>query len=134
MGAVFLATPFCGSNAAAQAQWLVTIKGIMGKQSSNQLVRDLEEKHDFVRQRVQRFAEIANTGSVRLPLHCFFETQKTELPRKFVSQSIAARLSSSYTHKFIGSPLSLTENSLSPSLLPAYTDFHVKDYVLLIPG
>jgi hypothetical protein len=50
-----------------QAQWLATVKGIMGEQSSGQLVRDLEEKHDFVRQRVQKFAEVANADSVRCP-------------------------------------------------------------------
>jgi hypothetical protein len=103
VGAVFLATPFCGSDAAAQAQWVVTVKGIMGEQSSDQLVRDLEEKHDFVRQRVQKFAEIANADSVRLPVHCFFETRKTELLRKLFSQSLAARLSSRHTHKIVGS-------------------------------
>ncbi len=105
MGAVFLATPFWGSDAAAQAQWLVTVKGIMGKQSSDQLVRDLEAKHDFVRERVQKFAEIANADSVRLPAQCFFETKKTELLRKLVSQSLAARLSSRHTYKIVGSLL-----------------------------
>jgi hypothetical protein len=103
VGAVFLATPFCGSVAAAQAQWLVTVKGIIGEQSSGQLIRDLEEKHDFVRQRVQKFAEIANASSVRLPVYCFFETQKTELLRKLLSRSLAARLSSSHTYKIVGS-------------------------------
>jgi hypothetical protein len=111
VGAVFLATPFSGSDAAVQAQWLVTVKGIMGEQSSDQLVRDLEEKHDFVRQRVQKFAEIANAGSVRLPVHCFFETQKTELLRKLLSRSLAARLSSSYTHKIVGSLLSFNNST-----------------------
>ena len=105
MGTVFLATPFCGSDAAAQAQWLVTVKGIMGEQSSDQLVRDLEAKHDFVRQRVQKFAEIANADSVRLPVHCFFETKKTELLRKLLSRSLVAGLSSRYTHKIVGSLL-----------------------------
>jgi hypothetical protein len=87
VGAVFLATPFCGSDAAAQAKWLV---------------RDLEEQHDFVRQRVQKFAEIANAPSVRLPVNCFFETKKTELLRKLLSQNLAARLSSRRTRKIVG--------------------------------
>lgn len=102
MGAVFLATPFCGSDAAAQAKWLVTVKGIVGEQSSDQLVRDLEEKHDFVRERVQKFAEIANAPSVRLPVNCFFETKKTELLRKLLSRNLAATLSFRYTHKIVG--------------------------------
>jgi hypothetical protein len=103
VGAVFLATPFCGSDAAAQAQWLVTVKGIMGEQSSDQLVRDLEKRHDTVRQRVQRFAEIANADSMRLRVHCYFETKKTELLRKLFSQSLAARLSFRRTYKIVGS-------------------------------
>jgi hypothetical protein len=110
VGAVFLATPFCGSDATAQAQWLVTVKGIMGEQSSDRLVRDLEEKHDFVLQRVQKFAEIANANSVRLPIHCFFETKKTELLRKLLSRSLAARLSSGYTYKIVGSLLSFNNS------------------------
>jgi hypothetical protein len=83
----------------------------MGEQSSDQLVRDLEEKHDFVRQRVQKFAEIANAGSVRLAVHFFFETQKTELLRKLLSRSLAARLSSSHTHKIVGSLLSFNNST-----------------------
>jgi hypothetical protein len=75
----------------------------MGEQSSDQLVRDLEEKHDFVRQRVQKFAEIANADSLRLPVHCFFETKKSELLRKLVSKSLTSRLSSRRTHKIVGS-------------------------------
>ncbi|KAM3077881.1 hypothetical protein ACMFMF_004300 [Clarireedia jacksonii] len=101
VGAVFLATPFSGSEAAKQAQWLVAVKGIMGEQSSDQLVRDLEEKHDFVRQRVQNFTEIANAESVRLPVRCFFETKKTELLRKLLTKSLAARLSSRRTYKIL---------------------------------
>lgn len=83
----------------------------MGEQPSDQLVRDLEEKHDFVRQRVQKFAEIANAGSVRLTVHCFFEVQKTELLRKLLSRSLAARLSSSHTRKIVGSPLSFNNST-----------------------
>lgn len=101
VGAVFLATPFRGSDAAAQAQWLVMIKGIMGEQSSDQLIKDLEAKHDFVRQRVQRFAEIAHADSIRLPIRCFYETRKTELLRKLLPRTVAARLISRHTYKIV---------------------------------
>jgi hypothetical protein len=83
----------------------------MGEQSSHQLIRDLEEKHDFVRQRVQKFAEIANAGSIRLPVYCFFETQKTELLRKLLSRSLAVRLPFSYTHKIVGSLLAFNNST-----------------------
>ncbi|RDW57811.1 hypothetical protein BP5796_12612 [Coleophoma crateriformis] len=103
VGAVFLATPFSGSGAATQAKWLVTVKGILGEQSSDQLVRNLEEKHDDVLQLVRKFAEIANDDSVRLPVQCFFETRKTTLLRKLLPPSLAASLSklSRHTHKIL---------------------------------
>jgi hypothetical protein len=131
---VFLATPFGGSDAASQAQWLVTVKGIMGEQSSDQLVRDLKEKHDFVRHRVQKFAEIANADSVRLPVWCFFETKKTKLLRKLLSRNLAAKLSSSSTNKIVGALFqciiaSIDKNSSWRSLLLAYTGFLGKDYM-----
>jgi hypothetical protein len=75
------------SDAAAQAQWLATIKGIIGEQSPDRLIRDLEEKHDFVLQRVQKFAEIANTDSVRLPIHCFFEVSQQSYLRAMRTRS-----------------------------------------------
>lgn len=83
----------------------------MGEQSSDQLVRDLEEKHVFVRQRVQKFAEIANADSMRLPVYCFFEMSNTELLRKLLSRGLAARLSSRYTHKIVGSLLPFNDST-----------------------
>ncbi|RYP20805.1 hypothetical protein DL767_009390 [Monosporascus sp. MG133] len=67
VGIVFLGTPFKGSDAARQAQWQVVVGGILGKQTSDHLVRDLEQKHHFVRQRVQKFTEIANADSAFAP-------------------------------------------------------------------
>ncbi|RYP16975.1 hypothetical protein DL765_004817 [Monosporascus sp. GIB2] len=64
VGVVFLGTPFRGSDAARQAQWQVVVGGILGEQTSDHLVRDLEQKHHFVRQRVQKFTEIANADSL----------------------------------------------------------------------
>ncbi|KAI1506280.1 hypothetical protein F5X99DRAFT_129304 [Biscogniauxia marginata] len=82
VGIVFLATPFAGTDAAGPASWLIVVKGIMGKEASGQLIKDLKERHAFVRERVQRFAEIANANSIRLPLCCFFETRKTKIAKK----------------------------------------------------
>ncbi|KAK0639874.1 hypothetical protein B0T16DRAFT_383637 [Cercophora newfieldiana] len=101
VGIVFLATPFHGSDAAKQAQWQVLVAGIMGEQASNQLVQDLEQRHDFVRQRVQKFTEIANAEAVRLPMCCFFETRKTEMLRRILSPGWANKLSTGVTHKIL---------------------------------
>ncbi|KAI0887873.1 uncharacterized protein GGS22DRAFT_90148 [Annulohypoxylon maeteangense] len=83
VGIVFLATPLSGTDAAGPASWLVMVKGIMGKDASRQLIKDLEGRHDFVRERVQKFAEIANFDSIRLPVQCFFETRKTKIANRF---------------------------------------------------
>ncbi|KAK4653773.1 hypothetical protein QC762_0087050 [Podospora pseudocomata] len=101
VGIVFLATPFHGSDAAKQAQWQVLVAGIMGKQASDQLIKDLEQKHDFVRQRVQKFAEIANAEAVRLPLNCFFETRKTKILKRILPSEWANRLSIGITRKIL---------------------------------
>ncbi|KAI1086151.1 hypothetical protein F5B19DRAFT_498630 [Rostrohypoxylon terebratum] len=76
VGIVFLATPFFRTfrtDAARPASWLVIVKGIMGKDASRQLIKDLEGRHAFVRERVQKFAEIAKG----LPIWCFYETGTT---------------------------------------------------------
>ncbi|KAI1382616.1 uncharacterized protein F4822DRAFT_100890 [Hypoxylon trugodes] len=93
IGIVFLATPFSGTDAARPASWLVVIKGIMGKEASGQLIKDLEERHAFVRERVQKFAEIANDNAIRLPIWCFFETKKTKIAKKILPTRILDTLS-----------------------------------------
>ena len=101
VGIVFLATPFQGSDAAKQARWQVLVTGIMGNQASDRLIQDLEQKHDFVLQRVQKFAEIVNAEAVRLPVQCFFETKKTEMLNRILSRGWAKRLSTGVTHKMV---------------------------------
>jgi hypothetical protein len=75
VGIVFLATPFHGADAHREAQWHVVVAGIMGEQTSDRLVRDLDRRHDFVLQRVQKFAEVANADSLRLPLQLLLRDQ-----------------------------------------------------------
>ncbi|KAI1085951.1 P-loop containing nucleoside triphosphate hydrolase protein [Rostrohypoxylon terebratum] len=93
VGIVFLATPFFGTDAARPASWLVVVKGIMGKDASDQLIKDLEARHDFVRERVQKFAEIANSNAIRLPIRCFYETKKTKIAKKILPTWISDRWS-----------------------------------------
>ena len=71
------------------------VAGIMGEQASDQLLQDLEQKHDFVRQQVQKLTEIANADTVRLTLYCFFETRKTEMLRHIASWGLVKILSAS---------------------------------------
>ncbi|KAI1086172.1 P-loop containing nucleoside triphosphate hydrolase protein, partial [Rostrohypoxylon terebratum] len=65
----------------------------MGKDASDQLIKDLEARHDFVRERVQKFAEIANDNAIRLPIRCFYETKKTKIAKKILPTWISDRLS-----------------------------------------
>ncbi len=46
----------------------------MGKQTSHQLVDDLNSSDKELRKLVQKFAEVARHESVQLPVRCFFET------------------------------------------------------------
>lgn len=88
VGAIFLATPFAGTDAAQPASWLVAIKGIMGEYASEKLIQDLERRHDHVYQRAQRFAEIVHTYSTTLPVSFFFETEKTDIYRKVLPKIV----------------------------------------------
>ena len=89
VGAIFLATPFYGTDAARPASWLAVIKGIMGEQASDQLIQDLDNHYAFVRDRVLKFASIINSDDIRLPTSYFFETRKTNLASKILPKGIA---------------------------------------------
>ncbi|RKK18924.1 hypothetical protein BFJ66_g1055 [Fusarium oxysporum f. sp. cepae] len=69
VGIVFLATPFNGADASREARWQVVVGGIMGEDTSDELIKDLERKHDLVHRRVQKFTEIANADAIRLHLY-----------------------------------------------------------------
>ncbi|KAF7549262.1 hypothetical protein G7Z17_g6496 [Cylindrodendrum hubeiense] len=88
-GIIFLATPFRGSDAARQAQWKVVVGGIMGRQTSYQLIDDLNNQDKELHKITQSFAEIAGPESVQIPIRCFYETKKTELLRGLVTESSA---------------------------------------------
>ncbi len=85
--------PFRGSDAAKQAQWGVAVAGIMGEQTSRQLVDDLCHNDPKLRILTQEFAEIARRESVQLPVHCFYETKRTEILGRLLPSSFAKRLS-----------------------------------------
>ncbi|KAI1468500.1 uncharacterized protein F4812DRAFT_371404 [Daldinia caldariorum] len=91
IGIVFLATPFSGTGAANAASWLVVVKGIMGKDASGELIKDLVQRHEFVSERVQKFAEIANADLTRFPIRCFYETGKTKIAKKIFRWGIPDR-------------------------------------------
>ena len=83
VGAIFLATPFRGSDAATEARWQVVVGGIMGEQTSQELIDDLNYHDKQLRELKQIFAEIARREYVQIPLFCFYETKKTQILRRF---------------------------------------------------
>jgi hypothetical protein len=105
----------------------------MGKDTSRQLVVELNNEDINLRRRTQAFAELAS--SVSLPIHCFFETEKTEMLRRLLSRGPATQLSAALgrkTHKIVRSSpcmydLKLTTGSLSPKIRPVLTRLNEKD-------
>ena len=75
----------------------------MGEQASDRLIQDLEQQHDHVSQRVQKFCEIVSADAVRLPVTCFYETLPTELLRKLISRNGAKRLVNKHTRMVVSS-------------------------------
>ncbi|KAI0854712.1 hypothetical protein F4860DRAFT_522539 [Xylaria cubensis] len=92
IGIVFLATPFAGTDVAREASWLVVVKGIMGKDASGELIKDLEKSHDKIRGRVQEFSLIANSDSNRILLWFFYETKKTKIMKKILGAWVPDKL------------------------------------------
>lgn len=98
-GIVFLATPFRGSSASKQAQWQVVVGGIIGEQTSSQLVDALNSSDRELRKLTQAFAELAGQPAIRLPVRCFYETKKTEILRRLLSPKLATTISAAIGHK-----------------------------------
>jgi hypothetical protein len=100
-GILFLATPFRGSDAATQAQWQVLVGGIMGQETSLQLIDALNHSDKELRSITQSFAETASAKSVQLPIHCFYETKKTKLLRRYLPPKVAGWISSPTVYKLV---------------------------------
>ena len=98
-GIVFLATPFRGSDAAKQAEWQVVVGGIMGNQTSHELVDNLNSQDKELRKLTQSFAELAGSEQVQIPIRCFYETRKSELLRKYLSPSSATKVTALFKEK-----------------------------------
>lgn len=68
---------------------------------SDTLVRDLDAKTGVLEHLVRIFAENANASWLRLPVHCFYETRKTEILRSLVSRDIASFFSTPFTKMLV---------------------------------
>ena len=79
----------------------VVIGGVMGQQVSDKLVKDLDAKTGVLEHLVRIFAENANASWLRLPIHCFYETQPTKILRSVVDRKLASMFSTSYTKMIV---------------------------------
>lgn len=104
VGVVFLGTPLRGSKAATAAKWRTYVAGILGKETSDSLIRDLDGKSGVLQDLVQKFAVLANSHRLRLPALCFYECRTTEIWRSVLPRTTADRFSSGFTNNIVSSP------------------------------
>jgi hypothetical protein len=88
VGVVFLGTPFKGTAAHRKAQWLIAYGDLIGEKTSVALIKDLDRSTGVLDDLVQDFARSARTDNYYLPIHCFFETETTNLARKILPKSL----------------------------------------------
>lgn len=101
VGVMFLATPLRGSRVATAAQWRIYVGGITGRQASDILVRDLDGKSGVLGHLVQIFAENAHASWLQLPIHCFYETQRSEILTSVFPRTMVKLLSIGYTRRIV---------------------------------
>ncbi|KAK4105160.1 hypothetical protein N658DRAFT_109619 [Parathielavia hyrcaniae] len=82
VGVVFLATPFGGTTTTRKAQWLVAYHGLMGENTSLELIKDLDRSNGVLNNPSADFARNSSTEDYYLPTHCFYEMQPSNLPKK----------------------------------------------------
>jgi hypothetical protein len=71
---VFLGTPLRGTGAARDARWDILISGIMGKETSSTLVKDLEENSSSLESLVEDFGKMAIRDGLKV--RCFTKPEK----------------------------------------------------------
>ncbi|KAK4063744.1 hypothetical protein Trihar35433_8452 [Trichoderma harzianum] len=74
-----------------QAQWLVAYGNLRREETSRALVENLagEETNAHLKELVDDFAISVNSANFSIPIHCFYETQKTNLAKKALPSSLA---------------------------------------------
>ncbi|KAL4885234.1 hypothetical protein BJY04DRAFT_214571 [Aspergillus karnatakaensis] len=70
-GIIFLATPLRGSAAVKAASWRVYVAGIIGRETSDDLIKDLDGKSGVLSELVQKFAKLAYKEEHLIQMHCF---------------------------------------------------------------
>ena len=82
-----LGTPFRGARFAGIMQWLVLIRGFMGKETSKTLVEGLSEKDNSLNNVIHEFAEMVIQNQIQI--RCFYETRETQVAKAVVPRVLA---------------------------------------------
>ncbi|KAF3074265.1 hypothetical protein CFAM422_003330 [Trichoderma lentiforme] len=74
-----------------QAQWLIAYGNLRREDTSCALVENLaaEQTNTHLKELVDNFAISVNSANFSIPIHCFYETQKTNLAKKALPSSLA---------------------------------------------
>ena len=87
VGIIFLGTPLRGTPVASMAQWLGLIHGFVGKEISDTLLMELEDRNDMLGHVIQEFAKMARL--CKLEIRCFYETRRTQVLNAVTKRWIA---------------------------------------------
>ena len=87
VGIIFLGTPLRGTPVASMAQWIGLIHGFVGKETSDTLLKELEDRNDMLGHVIQEFAKIARL--CKLEIRCFYETRRTHVLNAIAKRWIA---------------------------------------------
>ena len=76
-GLVFLRTPLKGTSVASLAQWVASLHGIWGKETSTTILQSPQSSESSLDAAIQVFAK--QTMSRQIRVHCFYETRGTNV-------------------------------------------------------
>ena len=85
---MFLGAPLRGTRAANAARWRVVLAGIRGHETSDALIKDLEQNAHVLKHLIQTFSAMVIKPELRLKITCFYETRKTEILNAVLSRSV----------------------------------------------
>ena len=81
MGIVFLGTPHRGTQAGKWGEWVAAYGKALGFASEDQILRDLREDSEALRDLLYAFTLWANASVIRIV--CCFEQHKTDYGKRF---------------------------------------------------
>ena len=99
---MFLGTPFRGTGSAGTAQWLVLIRGLMGRETSKTLLEGLREKDNTLNNMIHEFAELVIQNRAQIQICCFYETRQSQIAKAVVSRMVASVVPTVQVYQGVG--------------------------------